>query len=285
MQLFTRAAETLAERYQDELGRWLNDTEIKAGPVTQLPMAELANGKRDVTVLKAVYQITHGVIATDLDLALAAVTRLCGGVSAISEVRPLSRLETGVFDLVLRPLLDLVEEIFEIGSTELGLHVTSPSALPDPQNEAAVAIPLEISAGDTSGKIIVGLSGAQLKLYIEEIDRRIAGQVASARDEPNHLVVQAVQPVLVELIAGFEPMQVPARQLVGLQVGDVLRTRQSVTRPLIARVGDERLFHIRPAQRGQRLVAEVTEPAESGGAGALLGDGGTGTTRSGGGRS
>ncbi|MEL6984477.1 MAG: FliM/FliN family flagellar motor C-terminal domain-containing protein, partial [Actinomycetota bacterium] len=65
-----------------------------------------------------------------------------------------------------------------------------------------------------------------------------------------------------ELIAGFEPLQVPARQLADLQIGDVIRTRQSVSRPLVARVGGERLFHIRAAQRGQRLVAELTGHAD-----------------------
>ena len=104
----------------------------------------------------------------------------------------------------------------------------------------------------------IAMSASQLQDYSEEVDRRIAGLLASKSDEPNAQIVRAVQPVVVELIAGFEPLQVSARQLADLQIGDVIRTRQSINRPLIARVGGERLFHIRAAQRGQRLVAELT---------------------------
>lgn len=106
--------------------------------------------------------------------------------------------------------------------------------------------------------MVVAMSASQLQTYSEEVDRRIAGLLASKDDEPNPQIMRAVQPVVVELIAGFEPLQVPARQLADLQIGDVIRTRQSISRPLIARVGGERLFHIRAAQRGQRLVAELT---------------------------
>ena len=274
-QLFGRTAETLAERFEDELSRWLSDASVSSGTVEQIRLVELATGENDLAIIKSSYQMTHGIIASDLTLALSVVAMLCGGVANPPPAqRPLSRLEMGVYDLVLQPLINLAMDLYRIGSTELGPHLTSASALPDSQPEPAIAIPLHITAGGIEGDIILGLSATQLQTYSEDLDRRIAGQLASRRDEPNVQIIRAVQPVVVELIAGFEPMQVPARQLVGLQVGDVIRTRQSITRPLIARVGNERLFHIRAAQRGQRLVAELTGHVDSSHPGASIGAGG-----------
>ncbi|MEL7156772.1 MAG: FliM/FliN family flagellar motor switch protein, partial [Actinomycetota bacterium] len=67
-----------------------------------------------------------------------------------------------------------------------------------------------------------------------------------------------VRYVPVELIVGFDSIRVPARILADLQEGDVLRTGQLISQSLVARVGTERVFSVRAAQQGQRLVAEVT---------------------------
>ena len=258
-QQFNRTAETLAERFEGELARWLSDASVTAEGVEQVDLMALADGSTDLAIAKSQYQMTFGVIASDLVLALSVVAMLCGGVAdPPPDERPLSRLEMGVYDLVLRPLLDASVELFALGPTELGPHVSSASALPDSQPEPAIAINLAVSVGGAEGMIRLAMSTTQLQTYGEEVDRRIAGLMAARSDEPNTQIIRAVQPVVVELIAGFEPMQVPARQLADLQVGDVIRTRQSISRPLIARVGHERLFHIRAAQRGQRLVAELT---------------------------
>lgn len=262
-QLFNRTAETLAQRFEDSLGRLLSDVSVTASQVEQIDLFDLVTGANDLAVIKSQYQMTHGLVASDLCLALSMVAMLCGGVAdPPPDERPLSRLEMGVHDLVLQPLVDIAVELFELGPTELSGHTSSESGLPDGQMEPAIAVPLTVSAGGAEGAMVVAMSATQLQTYSEEADRRIAGLLASKDDEPNPQIVRAVQPVVVELIAGFEPLQVPARQLADLQIGDVIRTRQSISRPLIARVGGERLFSIRAAQRGQRLVAELTGHAD-----------------------
>lgn len=262
--LFTRTAESLAEGFEEELGRWLGDVSVSVGVVEQTTLVDLGTPGEgeglDLAVVKSLFQVSHGVVVSDLGLALAVVGLLCGGAGGggVPEVRPLSRLEMGVFDLVLQPLVDLAVGLFDLDAVELGPHVASVSALPSSQPEPAVGLPFHLRVGGIEGVVTLGLTGTQLQSYSEELDRRIAGQLASKTDVPSPEIVRAVAPVEVELVAGFELLQVPARELVGLRVGDVLRTRQSVARPLIARVGGEALFHIRPAQHGQRLVAELT---------------------------
>lgn len=257
-QLFMRSAEALAERYEDELARWLSDSSVRAEPVEQTRIPDMDQDETDLCVIKAKFHLTHGVIVIDLHLALGIVSMLCGGIGqAVPEIRPLSRLEMGVFDLVLEPLMDLSNTLFDTGPLELGTHVTNASALPDSAPEAAVAFPLQMKVGNIEGRITIGLTLAQLQEFSEELDRRIAGRQLSKSTAPSRQTVRAVRPVPVELVVGFEPMRVPAGQLAGLQVGDVLKTRQSVSKNLVARIGQERVFTVRAGQRGQRLVAEV----------------------------
>ena len=253
LRLFTRTAELLG------------DVSVSAGLVEQTTLPDLCGGEGglggglDLAVVRSLYQVSHGVVVSDLGLALAVVGVLCGGGGGVvGESRPLSRLEMGVFDLVLQPLVDLAVGLFGLDAVELGGHVSSVSGLPSAQVEPVVGLPFHLRVGGIEGVVTLGLSGSQLLSYSEELDRRIAGQLASRADVPSVEIVRAVAPVEVELVAGFELLDVPARELVGLRVGDVLRTGQSVSRPLVARIGSEQLFHVRLACHGQRLVAELT---------------------------
>jgi flagellar motor switch protein FliM len=209
------------------------------------------------------------VIVTDLALALSMVSMLCGGPSqpSTTDIRPLSRLEMGVIDLLLNPLIDLTAQAFDIGPVELGMHVSTAAALPESQPEPALAVPLDVVVGPVEGQMTLCLTLGQLQSYSEELDRRAAGRTGIASTTPNWLTIRAVRPVEVELVVGFEPLRVPAGMLAGLQVGDVLRTRQSVSRSLVARIGTERIFNVRAAQRGQRLVAELVSPVDLEGGG------------------
>ena len=274
-QMVSRTGEKLAETYQDDLARFLSDPSVIFGTPEQMTLLAMVPDDSDLVVVKSLYQSTYGLITISQELALAMVALLCGGQTQPGpEPRPLSRLEGGLVDLVLRPLLTAAVDLLMLEPAELGPHYAQANALPHHQPEPAVVFPFAVSAGGVEGSIHLGLTATMLQNYSEEMDRRIAGQLAAKRDEPNVQVVRAVQPIEVELIAGFEPLQVPARQLVGLQVGDVIRTKQSVSRPLVARVGGERMFQIRAAQEGQRLVAELTCVIDSPGRLFGLGDGG-----------
>ncbi len=264
-QLFSRTAEAMCERLQEELGRWLGETRVRADQIETTAIPALALPDHHLTLIKARYHLSHGLMATELKLALALVSMLCGGiVTPVVDIRPLTRLEMGVLDLVIRPMLGVVAEAFDTGPLEIGAQVSPSAALPDSKPEPAVSVPLDLKVGTVEGRIMLGLTLGQLQAYSEEMDRRIAGRVPARTNTVNVRAARAVAPVPVELAVGFDLFQVPAGQLAGLRVGDVVRTGQSVTRSLVGRIGTERLFHVRAAQRGQRLVAEVTGKLDPG---------------------
>ncbi|MEZ5408068.1 MAG: FliM/FliN family flagellar motor switch protein [Acidimicrobiales bacterium] len=264
-QLFSRSTEAMCEKLQEDLGRWLGETRVQATQVETTMIPALALPDHHLTLIKARYHMSHGLIAVELKLGLTLVSMLCGGIaSPVIDIRPLNRLEMGVLELVLAPVLNVAAETFDTGPLEVGAHLSHVTSLPDSKPEPAVSVSLALKVGNVEGRLVLGLTMGQLQVYSEEMDRRIAGRVPARTNTINVRAARAVAPVPVELAVGFDLFRVPAGQLAGLRVGDVVRTCQSVTRPLVGRIGPERLFHVRAAQRGQRLVAEVTGKLDPG---------------------
>ena len=148
--------------------------------------------------------------------------------------------------------------MFAVGPTSLGNHGAGAAVLTEAGRQHGIAIPLEMHLGETSGDITLALTANQVQAFIEDIDRRLAGRQASRQAQRNEIVAKATKAVPLEMIVGFEPARIPAGVLADLREGDVLRTGQMMTQSLIARIGSERVFSVRAAQRGQRLVVEVT---------------------------
>ncbi|MEM9131557.1 MAG: FliM/FliN family flagellar motor switch protein [Actinomycetota bacterium] len=258
-QFFLRTAESLAERLEETLSRWLSDLTITPGPPDEIQLPDLIGEANDVALVTADYHLGSGLVITDLPLALALITTMCGGHPLPApDIRPLTRLEIGVYNLILTPVVQMAAETFMMGPATVGLHVSGASGLPDAKMEPGVAVPLDVKMGDITGRITLGLTATHLQTYLEELDRMNAGRLAKKKDARNEQLVTSVRAVPMELIVGFDTVKVPAGVLADLQVGDVLRTGQMLSQSLVARVGAERLFSVRAAQQGQRLVAEVT---------------------------
>ncbi len=258
-QFFLRTAESLAEKLEETLSRWLSDLTITPGTPEEVHLLDMIGESNDVAVVTADYHLGSGLVVTDLPLALALITTMCGGHPVPApDVRPLTRLEIGVYNLILTPVVQMAAEIFMVGPASIGLHASGASGLPDAKMEPGIAIPLEIKMGETTGRISLGFTATHLQAYIEELDRLHAGRLAKKKDHRNEQLAVTVRAVPMELVVGFDTVNVPARVLADLQVGDVLRTGQMLSQSLVARVGTERLFSVRAAQQGQRLVAEVT---------------------------
>ena len=257
-QYFVRTAETLAERFEAELARWLGGTSVRVVSADQMMLTNLVRDDTDVAVVTALEHLNNGLVVADLNLVLGLVVGLCGGDPSKQSIdlRPLTRLETGVYDLVLKPIVDQAGHLFRVGEVSLGVHVSTVDALPDAKPEPGIGIRFAVAIGSIEGHVSIGFPLTHLQDYSEEVDRRMAGRLTRP-SHPNPQAARAMKPVVVDMVVGFDPIRVPAAHLAGLQVGDVLRTGQSVSKSLVARVGNEKVFTVRAGQRGQRLVAEL----------------------------
>ncbi len=264
--LLAQTADDLRERLAEELSRWVSEAELVAEPIEQVDLYDLADAERDVAVIRAQDHLAYGLVSTELALALPLVAALCGGAAAPEEeIRPLTRIEASVFDLIVEATVNLAAQAFGVGPCQVAHHVVGAAALPSGTDEPALALPYRMTIGETTGLVTFAFPASQLQLHLEELDQRISGRAAERqRRSVNRSVARALVPVPVEVVVGFEPISVPTHQLAALAPGDVIRTGQLLSRSLVARIGSENLFYVRAAQRGQRLVAEVLGPTPSG---------------------
>ncbi|MEM7339736.1 MAG: FliM/FliN family flagellar motor switch protein [Actinomycetota bacterium] len=263
-QTFNQTAEQLRERIASVLSKWLSEASVEAGPVEQVDLVDVATSDRDIAIIRPANHLDYGLIVTDLSLALPLTAILCGGPSQPEdELRALSRIEICVYDLILESTLELATDELNVGPASIGGHVAHAAALPPPPDEPSLALPFTITVGSTSGDLVFAFTAAHLQDFTEALDAQIAGRIGARETGPNNQIVQALVPVPVEIVVGFEPTQISTRRLAELDVGDVLHTGRSLASNLVARIGDESIFHVRAAQQGQRLVAEILGPVST----------------------
>ncbi len=263
--LFQQAADTLGVRCADELDKWMSDFTVTADAVEQICLLDLGDkSSRHIIVLECDDGVARGLIAIDLNLALGLATLLLGGRPGdYVDARPLTALEAGVLEQLISPFIELIADAYRLNPITIEGHVSETFLLPDLAKEPALEIPVKIEGAELEGRFSFGLYMSTLQRFSESVDRRLAGTTGGRGYRQNSVTQRAVQPIPLDLAVGFDPMPVSARDLAGLQAGDVLRTHHPVTRDLIARVGESTLFMVKAGQLGKRLVAEVVGPAVS----------------------
>lgn len=256
--LFQQAADTCGVRCADELDKWMSDFTAHASPVEQISLDVLGDKTANhVTVLECDDGVSRGLVAIDLSLALGLATLLLGGRAGdYVDSRPLTALEAGVLEQLIRPFTDLIVDAYRLSPIDIEGHVSETFLLPDLADEPALQISIQVEGAQLEGKFSFGLYMSTFQRFSESVDRRLAG-VGGRRYRQNSMTHRAIQPMPLDLAVGFEQMPVSAGDLAQLQTGDVLRTRHAVTKDLVARVGDSTVFKVRAGQHGKRLIAEI----------------------------
>jgi flagellar motor switch protein FliM len=198
------------------------------------------------------------------------VDRLLGGSNAEMFIpqRPLTtielRLVRRITDRALESLTevwsDLVEAQFELIETESNPHLAQIVA----PNEVVVVMGFEIKMGARAGTMslcipfnviepVIGKLAAQSWLMY-----RRQGTVDNQRDQ----VSRSLDLATVDVKALMAMTNITMGELLGLQVGDILRTQTLASSELILQIEGKNKFAGRPGQyRGHRAL-KVTRPAD-----------------------
>lgn len=253
------ALDEVARQATDALRLWIEGIVVDAGDVEQRTVRDLVTGLVDHTVISLPERAERGLVISEMPLAVSLVLSLLGGPQRTDgELRPLTKLETEVLDLVLVRFLDCVSAVLPLGPLEVEVHESDPNAVNFiDERELMMGIPFTLRTEQFSGRLWVVLSAASFQPFILDLERRNAGRVLANRPPDRRRNEALLQRVTVPVVCGFPPVRVPARELAFLQPGDVLRTGQPISRDLVFTVGGSPLFGARAGQRGLRLVGEV----------------------------
>lgn len=267
--------ERFARSVQTRLGRLLRcDVELACAAPEEITVSAHARTLDQATIVAGI-QIAPlpGLLLLEIapELALAAVERLLGGAGTAGPARALTTLESGLVAGVVGEVLPAFAEALAPAEIEAGVAGigAGPEALTGPSPvEPAVVLPfsLTLSTGNppapaASGPVLLFGLLSTVRPLLDQIALPAAPDTAAtAEGEPGFSAVTSagsVETLLgdvpVALAIRLRPAKVPARDIVGLRPGDVLRLDHGVDEPAIGSVGGVELLEGYLGGRARRL--------------------------------
>lgn len=227
-----------------------------------------------VTVLARVgLSPLEGAAAVELNaqLALVMIERLLGGDGSAPALRRLTDLESTVARDLLSNILGGIRATFD---PLVAVEPTIESLVFDPEflsiaepSDSVVLLAFELDIvhefGRTQGVMTVAYPAATIEPVLHQLAAHDEEEAALPwREGP---LATAMPDVVVPVRVRLATSPLPARDLVELRTGDVLRLDHRVGRPATAFVGDAPIFEGHVGRRGERRAVEITgryEPPE-----------------------
>lgn len=214
-----------------------------------------------------------GTVLVEMDtrLTLRLVDRMLGGAGvSLDERHDAARRPTDLEHVLVQ---DLVTQAGEALREALEPHVQSAETLSVDYNaqqvqiaapsDMVVVLTYEVSVTkgvEGQGLVSVCYPGTMLRPVLEDLQEhtQAAHGVAEVdRDAARRIVAARLDDVLVDVAVCLRDSQVPARDLAGLRVGDVLRLDHKAGQPVVGRVGGSEILAGYLGRRGRRLAVQV----------------------------
>lgn len=268
--LYNEAASQIATDISSTLAESLPGFVVEAGALVEAPAGDDVVENIDAfdTASVRTGHSLSATVVTELSLALTLVTAMLGG-SGIppGEARKLTGIERRVLDLLGQVFIDTTRDTLLI-SDDLKVDRSRDGAFAagdDEETAARICFTFGIKGPAGGGRLILAFDLTTIQEFSDAIDARLSGRRAVAEVVTNPQTAAALQPVPIPFTVGLGRVSLSARQLVELQVGDVIKTSLPVASDLVASVGEVDLFAVRLGQQGQALTAHITTASSSNG--------------------
>ncbi|MCS6952939.1 MAG: flagellar motor switch protein FliM [Bryobacterales bacterium] len=237
--------------------------------VEQLSYADFQEGLSSPSCLVALRLKPYdgrAVLEITPNLAFAVLEILLGGKAHASESpsREMTDIEESLLEGLLRIILQdlrqawasVVEVDFVFDSIE-----SEPQFLPtvDPR-EAFVVIAAEVRLGDLSGMMTLGIPSLVIKMMRTHFEHHWSlqrGREANSAEQA--LMLERLRRAELEAEVRLRGPELPLRELLALEEGDLLSLDVPLGRPLECRLSDVPKFHGRVAAAGSRRVFVIDE--------------------------
>ncbi len=214
---------------------------------------------------------TEAALVIELPLALRLVDRLLGGAGKARELtaRGLTDLEVAV---VRRAVASLVEPLsatwHDLAGVrfEVGVMQSSPMSFQlVPPSEPVLIMVLEARIDGLMSPLGLYIPYSAVEPIVDRLEHRHYDDAEHNDPETSGRVRAAVAGVDVELRAEVGAVPMTLRQVLSLDVGDVIRMRRSVTKGVVLHAGDIATHVAAPGRNGNRravqIEADLAEPA------------------------
>ena len=202
------------------------------------------------------------------NVAYGMISHLLGGTSGTDELtRSFTEIELVLLERIIRQFIGLLSESWERVTT---INATLERIETSPQfaqivalNETVVIVSINIRLGDMEGLVNICLPyitiepvGKQLntKLWFQSVSTDVAGR-APAGDG----IALQIQNTLLPITAAFNSTSTSLRDVLGLQVGDVVQLEHGVRESLMVRVGHLSKFRAAIGLKDGRYAVKISE--------------------------
>ena len=243
--------------------------EVSVASVEQLNYSEFILGLPNPTALAIlsasplhgnfIFEINPGIVYPIID-------RMLGGSQeevAIPE-RPLTNIEQRLTTRLISQNLPLLEEMWS-DIQKINFAVTETENNPQlvqlvPPHEAVIVVTFEVTLGDNSGTVNLCLPYSTIEPIMGQFSTQ--NWFAMTREEADDTHVTRMTRVLsgakLEIVAYLAETTITVRELLDLQVGDVIKTNQLADGEVIICVEGKSKFKGRPGRIRRNKAIEIT---------------------------
>jgi flagellar motor switch protein FliM len=182
---------------------------------------------------------SNAVLEMNPTLVFPVIEILLGGTGKASTLkieREVTEIEQSILDGVYRIILNDMKEAWQAVSTldfEIESIETEPQMLQIlAPNEAVVAISMEVRIGESIGMINIGIPSIIIKMLRQKFDQQWSVRKSESSEGEQDRILRLIRPAIIHLDSRLRGVTISTQDLLGLNVGDVLKLDYAVERPV-----------------------------------------------------
>lgn len=203
-----------------------------------------------------------GVFQLPMDLVMSVIDRLLGGPGdAKQPSRALSEIESGLIRNLVRQMVYELRYSFDALGGVKG-EVQSLESDPQflqlaPPSDAMLVPVFEIKLGDTEAISTLCLPVETMAPVLEAVHAKPEIELTGAKAEAAEHLKDRMHEVPVDVRVSFAPIALPSRDILDLEVGDVLPLRHPTNQPLTLEADGVPIATAVPGSYNKRLACQI----------------------------
>lgn len=216
-----------------------------------------------------------GILEFNPALAFPIIEILLGGpgTSTLTPKREITEIEQAVLDGALRIILrDLREAWTSVANFDLKMESfeTEPQLVQTlSPNEPVVSVGVEIKIGSNTGMLNFGVPAIIIKMLRQKFDQRWSVRKSEPSQEEMMRMAALATGSPIKVCAQLQGPTISVRNILKMQVGDVIAFDYPVVRPIEVLLNGKPKFEAYIATAGSKKAVRLTSPAVLPKAGAL----------------
>lgn len=203
-----------------------------------------------------------GVFALPMDLVMSVIDRLLGGPGSRTQPsRALSEIESGLIRNLVKQMVWELRYAFEALG---GVKAEVQSLESDPQflqlappSDAMIVAHFEIKLGDQIARSTLCIPVETIAPVLDSVHAKPEIELSGAKAEAAQSLKERMHEVPVDVRVAFASISLPSRDILDLEVGDVLPLHHPTNQPLTLEADGIPVATAVPGSHGKRLACQI----------------------------